>query len=77
VLKRIESERESVIRTAKQLGRELSPDEKRRISKSAAIRKYLDSGAGACHLARPEGAEIVADAIQFSMDNVIVCSPGA
>jgi menaquinone-specific isochorismate synthase len=59
VLDRIESERQSIAKTAKQLDRNLSPDECRKILSlsTPAIEQYLDNGAGACHLRNPVIAE--------------------
>ncbi|HVO79462.1 MAG TPA: transposase [Terriglobales bacterium] len=65
VAERIESERDSIIQTARQLGRELSLSEKRHIARVATIDKYLDNGAGACHLAKAEIAQIVSDALRY------------
>ncbi len=45
VLARLESERESVILTAKQAGRDLTLSEKRHLSRFANINRYLDRGA--------------------------------
>jgi REP-associated tyrosine transposase len=65
VLKRLRSERESVIRTAKQAQRQLTISEKQHIAKLAGIQRYLDDGSGACQLAKPEVADIVSKALQF------------
>lgn len=65
VLEKLESERQSVMRTAKQAGRELTVSEKHHIARFANLEKYLDQGFGACHLAKPQIAQIVAAAIQF------------
>ena len=53
--------------TAKRQGRELSPSEQNRLDElfSAKIDSYLDNGSGACHLARPEVADMVAGALEF------------
>jgi REP element-mobilizing transposase RayT len=66
VLERIESERESLVKTAKQLSREISPSEHKKLQKlsTKVIEQYLDSGAGACHLKHPAVANIVADALR-------------
>jgi REP element-mobilizing transposase RayT len=66
VLERIESERESVVKTAKQLERQLSPSERTRIKQlsTRVIEQYLDSGSGACHLKHSAVADIVADALR-------------
>jgi menaquinone-specific isochorismate synthase len=66
VLERIESEKQSIIRTAAQSRRELSADERKKIQQlsSPAIERYLDSGAGVCHLSHPAAAQIIADALR-------------
>jgi REP element-mobilizing transposase RayT len=55
VLERIESKRQAIVRTANQLHRDLSVDERRKIQSLSTpiIERYLDSGAGACHLRNP------------------------
>ena len=65
VLDRIESERESLVKTARHLARELSPSEKTKIRKlsTKVIEQYLDSGSGACHLRNSDVASIVAEAL--------------
>jgi REP element-mobilizing transposase RayT len=65
VLDRIEFEKRNMVMTASQVGRDLSPDERRRMSvlSSARIERYLDSGAGACHLRKPEIATLVRNAL--------------
>ena len=62
VLDQIESEREAIVKTANQFQRPLSPDERRKIQRlsSPIIEKYLDNGAGACHLQNPAIAEEIA-----------------
>lgn len=67
LLERIVSERKSIVETARQLGRELSQDEQKRLTKlsNKKIEDYLDRGNGACHLRHPEVARLVADAIRF------------
>ncbi len=66
VLDQIESERESIVKTANQLHRPLSPDERRKVQSlsSPIIEKYLDSGAGACDLKNPAIAEEVANTLR-------------
>jgi REP element-mobilizing transposase RayT len=66
VLERIESERESLVTTAKQLQRELSTSERIKIKQlsTKAVEKYLDNGAGACHLKNSAVADIVADTLR-------------
>ncbi len=70
VLDRIESERESLVKTAKQLERELSASERIKIQQllTKVIEQYLDNGAGACHLKHPAVAGIVADALRHFDD---------
>jgi REP element-mobilizing transposase RayT len=65
VLDRITSEREAIVKTANQFHRDLSPDERRKIQRlsSPIIEKFLDSGAGACHLRNCTIAEDVADTL--------------
>jgi REP element-mobilizing transposase RayT len=67
VLDRIESERKSIMTTAAQLGRALSSDERRKILRlsSPVIERFLDSGAGACHLQNFAIAEEVANALRY------------
>jgi REP element-mobilizing transposase RayT len=66
VLDRIESERQSIVATAHQFRRELSPDERRKIQRlsSPVIERFLDTGAGACHLQTALIAEEVANALR-------------
>ncbi len=65
VLDRIESERQAIVRTANQLHRDLSADERRKIQQlsTPVIEEFLDSGAGACLLRNPVIAEEVANSI--------------
>jgi REP element-mobilizing transposase RayT len=65
VLERIESERESLIKTARQLDREVSPSERKKIQQlsTKVIEQYLDNGAGACHLRHPVIANVLADTL--------------
>jgi REP element-mobilizing transposase RayT len=65
VLDRLESERQSVVATAAQLGRKLSPDERQKILRlsTPAIECLLDSGAGACHLQNSVVAQQVANSL--------------
>jgi len=66
VLAQFRSERQSILATAAQHGRELSADEKQRIAKlfSSKIERHLDAGAGSCVLARPPIARSVMYAIR-------------
>lgn len=52
--------------TAKQPGRELSSDERRKIRQlsTPVIEQFFDSGAGGCHLHNPRIAECVAEALR-------------
>ena len=67
VLDRVESEREAIVRTANQLHRPLSPDERRKIQclSTPIIEQYLDNGAGACQLRQPSLAEEVVSALRY------------
>jgi REP element-mobilizing transposase RayT len=66
VLDRIESERHAIITTAKQLHRELSPDERKKIQalSTPVIERFLDNGVGACHLRNPVIAEDLANILR-------------
>jgi len=70
VLDRIESERNNIVLTAKQLQRDLSPSERKKLEvlSSKTIERYLDQGRGACHLRNSAIAEIVADAVRHFDD---------
>ncbi len=67
VLERIESERRSIIDNAKNLQRDLTPDEHRHLARlfTDHIEKYLDAGQGACFLAHRAVAQIITDALEF------------
>jgi REP element-mobilizing transposase RayT len=67
VLEQIESERQDIVKTAVSLGRDLSPDERVKIQRlsTASIERFLDSGAGACHLQNPAIAEKIAGALRY------------
>ncbi len=66
VLDRIESERQAIVKTAAQARRALSPDENKRIQRlsTPVIERFLDSGAGACHLQNSTIAEEMADTLR-------------
>ena len=66
VLDQIESERQAIITTAKQLHRALSGDERRKIQRlsTPVIEQFLDNGAGACHLKNPVIAEDLANTLR-------------
>jgi len=70
VLNFFKAERENIIRTAQQMGRDLSPSEHRRLAElfSDQIENHLDAGAGSCHLRQPQIAEMVANALRFFDD---------
>ena len=70
VLDRIESERHAIATTAKQLHRELSPDERRKIQtlSTRVMERFLDSGAGACHMRNPVIAELLASTLLHFAD---------
>ncbi len=65
VLDQIESERQAIIKTADQLHRNLSPDERRKIQRlsTPVVERFLDSGAGTCYLQIPAIAEEVVHAL--------------
>jgi REP element-mobilizing transposase RayT len=65
ILEQIESERQSLYKTAAQLGRELSADEQRKARQLSTkrIEEYLDGGMGACQLRVPAIANVVANAV--------------
>ena len=67
VLDRIESERQAIVKTAIGLRRDLSADERTRIKhlSTPVIERFLDSGAGACHLQNSTIAEEVANALRY------------
>jgi menaquinone-specific isochorismate synthase len=66
VLDRIESERQAIIKTANQLHRALSVDERRKIQRlsTPVIEQFLDNGAGLCHLRNPVIAEEMANTLR-------------
>jgi REP element-mobilizing transposase RayT len=66
VLDQIESEREAIVKTANQLHRDLSPDERRKIQllSTPTVEKFLDSGGGACHLRNTVVAQEVANTLR-------------
>jgi len=65
VLEQIASEREAIVRTANQLHRDLSPDERRKIQQLSTpiVEQFLDRGAGTCQLHNPAVAKEVADTL--------------
>jgi REP element-mobilizing transposase RayT len=66
VLEAFKAERADILTTAKQQGRDLSPTEQKRLEKlfSERIESHLDAGTGACHLAKPAIAKMVAEALR-------------
>ena len=60
-------EAKDIVQTAEHLGRELSESERNRLRElfEEKIQTTLDAGVGACHLAKPEIAEMVAGALRF------------
>ncbi len=70
VLDQITSEREAIVKTANQLHRDLSSDERRKIQRLSTpiVEKFLDSGAGACHLRNPAIADDIANTLQHFDD---------
>jgi len=67
ILTRIAAEREAIIRTAAQLGRDLALDERKKIQNLSTpiIEHYLDAGAGACHLQNSAIASQVSNTIRY------------
>ncbi len=67
VLNQILSERSSLLQNAEHFGRALTSSEHKHLERlsTSHIEKYLDSGHGACILARPPIAELVGNAIRF------------
>ena len=65
VLEQIEFEKHNIVRTAAQMHRELSSDERNRLARlsSTRIESYLDTGSGACHLRKPAIAQLIRDAL--------------
>jgi len=66
ILEKITSEREAIVKTANQLRRNLSPDERKKLQSLSTpiIEKYLDTGAGACHLQNPAIAQELSTALR-------------
>src|SRR5271157_2169959 len=64
ILESFRFERNDLLLTVKKQKRELSVAEQKRLEEllSERIEAYLDSGCGACHLAEPEVADMVAGA---------------
>lgn len=65
-LQSIEFERKDIVKNARQQNRELTAVEQERLDKlfSERIEQYLDSGQGACYLARAEIADLVVAALR-------------
>ncbi|MBX3459394.1 MAG: transposase [Planctomycetes bacterium] len=66
VLKKIESERWDIVKTAEQVGRDLTTEEKSRLDQLYSVRteELLNAGHGACHLRDPRCARVVAETLQ-------------
>ncbi len=66
ILKSWEFEREDIVKTARQMNRELTPPEGVRLDKlySDKVEEYLDAGAGECWMRRDDVAGVVAAALQ-------------
>lgn len=64
---RVKSEREAIVARARQMQRDLSVSEQRRLALlfSREVERYLDLGAGACWLRDGKIAKLVADALVF------------
>ena len=71
VLDQIESEKNNIVITAAQLNRDLSADERKRIAHLSNVRieRYLDAGAGACHLQNPAVAGLLSRALRHFDEN--------
>ena len=67
VLASYQFERQDILLTAKQQGRDLSVSELKRLDQlfSQRVESYLDTGYGACHLGKSQIADTVASALQF------------
>jgi len=67
ILDSIEFERQDIVKTAKQQGRELTAVEERKLAGlySKHVEAALDAGSGACHLASPKVANMVAGALRY------------
>jgi hypothetical protein len=65
VLESYRFERRNILLTAERQGRPLSPTELKHLAElfSERIEAHLDSGSGACHLANPHVADMVAGAL--------------
>jgi valyl-tRNA synthetase len=66
VLQAWRQEREGIVLAAEQQGRPLTAHEEQEIARlySTRVETFLDSGKGACHLAKPEIASLVQEALQ-------------
>ncbi|HEY7097951.1 MAG TPA: transposase [Terriglobales bacterium] len=64
VVSYLESLREDILRTAEQNDRQLNISEEHRLARLQVVDKYLDAGEGACHLAKPNIAAVVAEALR-------------
>ena len=68
VLDRIESEQSSIVLPARQLERDLSLSERRKIEQLSTKTTERDQGQGACQLANPAIADVVADTLCYFED---------
>lgn len=66
VLASFEAERQALLARARAGGKSLPDDDQARLNQlfSTSIQRYLDNGVGACHLANPAIADIVAQALR-------------
>jgi len=66
VVRAFAAERRNILATAKQMGRDLSASERRRLAGlfSESIERYLDAGLGACFLKDPRIARLVVNALR-------------
>lgn len=71
VLNQITSERQSILKLARQQKRELPKTENKHLKRLSTVRieEYLDSGAGACSLRIREIAETLAETLQLFDEN--------
>ncbi len=67
VLDSIEFERQDIVKTARQQRRDLTAEEETKLAQlySERIEAALDAGSGACHLANPNVADMVAGALRY------------
>jgi len=65
-LRSILAERDDIVATAKQMRREISAHEAKRLRKLTAkrVEKFLDAGGGSCYLSRPGVAGVVSEVLR-------------